>query len=163
MSERKPPNGIQNNEPDGLNLKQRRFVASYLRHGVAKQAAIEAGYSPASAKHTAHRLLYESPKVKAALAKEQKKLQEKTGYSAEEGMKEAGQAMEFAKETGNANAYVKAVELRAKLNGLLIEKHDVRAIGDFQINIEGFKKPTAEEIEAEWEREVEETDGNEKS
>jgi hypothetical protein len=37
-------------------------------------------------------------------------------------MKEAGQAMEFAKETGNANAYVKAVELRAKLNGLLIDK-----------------------------------------
>jgi hypothetical protein len=42
----------------------------------------------------------------------------------------------------------------------LSTKHDVRAIGDFQINIEGFKKPTAEEIEAEWEREVEETDGD---
>jgi hypothetical protein len=157
---KKPPNGLQNNEPDGLNLKQRRFVAAYLRHGVAKQAAIEAGYAERSARSQANRLLYHSPVVKAALAKEQKKLQEKTGYSAEEGMKEAGQAMEFAKETGNANAYVKAVELRAKLNGLLIDKHDIRAVGDFQINIEGFKKPTAEEIEAEWEREVEEAGGD---
>ena len=40
-----------------LNQRQRSFVANYLAHGVAQRAALEAGYSPRTARGAAHRLL----------------------------------------------------------------------------------------------------------
>lgn len=59
-------------------------------------------------------------------------------YNAEQAMLEAEEAMQFARETENANAFVKAIELRSKLKGLLIEKHQVQQVG-FQINIGGIE------------------------
>lgn len=50
-------------------------------------------------------------------------------------------AIEFAFQTRNANALVKAIELQAKLHGLIIDKHDIRAMGSFQINITGIDTP----------------------
>ena len=43
-------------------------------------------------------------------------------------MSEAKDTMQFARETENANAYCKAVELRAKLSGLLIDRVEVVSI-----------------------------------
>lgn len=78
-----------------------------------------------------------TPIVKALVAEAQKAVQAKINYGLEQAMQEAQDAIEFAKKTENANAYVKAVELRTKLNGLLVEKLDVRQSG-FTLNVHGF-------------------------
>ena len=119
-----------------LNPRQERFVAEYLKDGNASRAAVAAGYSPKAAKDRGWNLLHESPAVMNALEIARKEVAEKSKYNLEKAMNEAQEAIDFAKQTENANAYVKAVELRSKLNGLLIEKHDVRTVG-FSINILG--------------------------
>jgi phage terminase small subunit len=67
---------------DGLNPKQLRFVEEYLIDGSAKNAAIRAGYSAATAasigsKMTAH------PKVRAALDSRRRDLSDRTKVDAE--------------------------------------------------------------------------------
>lgn len=47
-----------------LNPRQQKFVQEYLRIGIGEQAAVAAGYSPASAKSWASRLL-KNPEVQA--------------------------------------------------------------------------------------------------
>lgn len=61
-------------------------------------------------------------------------------HNLEKAMAEAEEAMRFAKETENANAYVKAVEHRAKLNGLLVDRQEVKQVG-FTIQIAGIYDP----------------------
>lgn len=43
--------------PNGLNLRQQRFITEYLKHGNATQAAKDAGYTPKTAKQQGARLL----------------------------------------------------------------------------------------------------------
>lgn len=58
-------------------------------------------------------------------------------YNIDAAMKECEDAIEFARETENANAYVKAVELKSKLQGLLVEKHQIQQV-PFTISIGGI-------------------------
>lgn len=69
-------------------------------------------------------------------------------YNADVAMNECESAILFAKETGNANAYVKAVELKSKLKGLLVEKVDMRQVG-FQIQIGGITDKPEKVVESE--------------
>jgi transposase-like protein len=79
--------------------------------------------------------------VKVEIEKRMAELREKTGYSLEVSMAEAGEGMELARETKNANAFVKAIEHRAKLNGLLIEKLQHIGNAPFSINVVGLAPP----------------------
>ena len=63
-----------------LNVRQRRFVAEYLKDLNGAQAAIRAGYSPASAKHSACRLL-KLPDVRAAVQEAMRLRAEQTGIT----------------------------------------------------------------------------------
>lgn len=117
-----------------LNLSQLRFIAEYVKDGNAKRAAIAAGYAEKSAKSIGYSLL-QVPAVQDAVEATRKEVQVQAVYNLAESMREAEEAMKFAKETENANAYVKAVELRSKLNGLLIERVDLRAQSGFHVNI----------------------------
>lgn len=49
-----------------LNIREEKFVAAYIRTGVGKEAAIEAGWSPRSAENIAWRKL-KDPRIKAAV------------------------------------------------------------------------------------------------
>lgn len=53
-------------------------------------------------------------------------LTENIQYRLEQAMSEAGEAFTVAKTAGNGGAMVAAVQLRAKLNGLLIERKEIR-------------------------------------
>lgn len=125
--------------PTGL---QEKFLKAHAKHGRTLLAAEEAGYaSPASSLSA----ILKAPAVAVALEERRKAVAEKIVYTAVEAMNEAAEAMTFAKQTRNANAYVKAVELRTKLQGLLVEKHDFRMAGQFAINIKGIDdKPTVD-------------------
>ncbi|MEO8564987.1 MAG: terminase small subunit, partial [Betaproteobacteria bacterium] len=104
----------------------------------ATQAAISAGYSPNRANSSAHRLLRDA-RIKAAVDAIRAEVAERAGYTVERCMTELEKGMNFALSTENASAYVRAVELRAKLAGILVDKVDLRAaIGVFQINVHGL-------------------------
>jgi phage terminase small subunit len=121
----------------GLNPQQERFVSEYLITSNGTRSAIAAGYSPKSAHSTSQDLL-KHPAIKAAIAKGVEKIREKGIYGLEMAMKETEEGMEFARATKNATALASILQLRAKLNGLVIEKMDHRMSGSFQINIEGI-------------------------
>jgi phage terminase small subunit len=65
-----------------LTPKQQRFVQEYLVDLNGKQAAIRAGYSPATAENQASRLLSKD-KVAAAVAEAKKTVAERLGITAE--------------------------------------------------------------------------------
>ena len=88
------------------------------------EAARQAGYSAKAAACKADR----NPIVQQYLNGIQNAARVKAGYTVAIAMEEAKDSMRFAHETKNANAYCKAVELRAKLSGLLIERVEVVSI-----------------------------------
>jgi hypothetical protein len=123
-----------------LTPQQMVFVSEYLRTGEAESSARYAGYSQCGT--MGRYLLNECHAVKKELEERRKEIRKATEYTSTLAMEEAKEAMAFAKLTENANAYVKAVELRSKLSGLLIDKLDAR-IGSFSIHIDGLDQPAA--------------------
>lgn len=97
-----------------------RLVASGLKPSSAAQ---KAGYS-ASYARKAGQLLH-VPTIARELKAVQTAVRDSIAYDASAAMKECAEAIAFAKQHKNANAYVKAVELRAKLSGLLVERIEV--------------------------------------
>ncbi len=108
-----------------LTPRQQRFIAAYQIGMSALQAAVAAGYSKKSAKHAAYSLMHENPKVMAELERVRQELAAAAEYNGEKCMAELDSAITFAKENKQANAYVKAIELRARLAGLLRDKLDI--------------------------------------
>jgi hypothetical protein len=63
----------------------------------------------------------------------------KAGYDVHMMFAELGRGMEFAIATENATAFVRAVELRGKLTGILVDRIDARvAVGGFVLNVHGL-------------------------
>jgi phage terminase small subunit len=120
-----------------LPPRQQRFIQEYVKCGVAKTAALAAGYSPRSAGKTGSQLL-SNPRIQAVVKESRTNLAALSGYTAAVAMDELEEAMRYSKETGNATAFCRSVELRARLQGLLIERQDHRQIGSFSINISGI-------------------------
>lgn len=111
--------------PRNLTPKQQAFIAAYQGGMTALDAAIHAGYSPRTAKQAAYQLKHKNKLVAAELAKAQQRLAEAAEYNGERCMAELDKAIAFAVQTKQPNAYVKAIELRARLAGLLRDKVDV--------------------------------------
>lgn len=129
-----------NNDTDVLSPQQLRFITEYLKNGRnGTQAALAAGYAPKNAGRQAHVLLTTSRKIKEFLATATKEAAKEVGvYSLQDAMTDANEAIQFAIATNNANARVKAVELKMKLHGLLIERHDIRSPAPFSFTILPF-------------------------
>lgn len=111
-----------------LSKKQALFVREYIKCGVGADAARAAGYSDKSAKHTAWILLNRNATVVAAIDEARKELQQETKHDLNAACKQALESYEMAKECKNPYSMVKAAELMAKLNGLLIERKQVEAL-----------------------------------
>lgn len=101
-----------------LHPRQRAFVLAYLKCGIGAQAARDAGYAKAGARNRAT-LLMKVPSVRSAIAECRRIITERTGYDVVMAMAEFDAVITFAKATKNANAMCRAVELRAKMAGLL--------------------------------------------
>lgn len=137
-----------------LTPKQARFTERYIATSNARQSAIDAGYSPNNAGKTAANLLKNHPAVKAEIEKHGKEAIESGKYSYDRAMADAQKCFEFAEATGNANAMVRAAEHMSKLNGLLIDRHDIRAAVGFQINILGIDTPSPATLQLDKEEET---------
>lgn len=65
-------------------------------------------------------------KVAQRIAELRKPVVEKLQYGLEQAMKEAEEAFKVSKDKEQGGAMVAAVQLRAKLNGLLVDKKEIR-------------------------------------
>lgn len=86
------------------------------------------------------------PTIQAAIEDARKSVGEAAKYGLEEAMRECDEAIQFSILTENANARVKAIELKMKLRGLLIEKHQHMGLAPLSINISGIDQ--TKEVEA---------------
>lgn len=117
-----------------LTIRKQKFVQEYLTNGGNAAAAVRAaGYSPNHASHLGWRLVNHDEAVKAELERARNELANQTDYRAEEAMKELGEVIEFARETKNATAFARAVELRMRMAGLLIEKSEINVQGTVDV------------------------------
>ena len=112
------------------------FVEHYLKTGNGAESSRVAGYSEKNATNSAAQLL-KHPTIKAALAEARAGAVVAASYGLDAAMRETDLAIEFAKLTKNANAMVKAIELKTKLNGLLVERVEHKVAG-FVISISGI-------------------------
>ncbi len=117
-----------------LNPKQAKFVELYLSSGNARASATQAGFAPTYAQE-----LVKVPAVKAAIDLANKSSIQKGIYNSEKLMSELNEYLLFARDTGNATAAARLIELKAKHMGLLIERLDVRQQTQFAINVFGLK------------------------
>lgn len=113
-----------------------KFAEGYVKFGTIVDAA---KFAQIPSTRDIYRFL-DRPQVQAEIKKIREKAEQEAAYGANEAMKEAEEAMAFAKETRNANAFVKAVELRSKIKGLLIDKVDLRSQSAFSIQIVGLDR-----------------------
>lgn len=120
-----------------LSPKKARFVAAYVAGASGKIAVQQAGWNTGDkgARSLAWKLLHQDAAVMAAVDVARKEAAIKAEYGIESARTELDESMSFARETKNATAYVRAVELKAKLFGLLVERQDVRNVGGFRIQI----------------------------
>ena len=110
---------------DGGTLPPQRFkfAMAYAAGMSQKDAALAAGYSPNST--AAPYDAMKDPRVKAEVERVRESLRQQTEYDAQRAFEEAGAAVAFAEKTNNATAYCRAIELRMRLNGLLVDKQKI--------------------------------------
>lgn len=109
-----------------LPLKHQSFVAEYVVNGgIGTAAAVAAGYAPNSAKHTAYKLL-RRPEIKAAVDEARQRIKDAGMYDVDRAMAELYEVIRFARETKNATAMARAVELRARIAGVLTDNINLR-------------------------------------
>lgn len=118
----------------------------YVRYRAAGKSACESARLAGFSKHTARDAssrLDRHPLIAAELTKVRAEIVEITKYEATQAMAELDRTIAFAERTENATAMARCVELKMKLNGLLIERVDQRVQGDFVFNmIRPQRKPS---------------------
>lgn len=112
-----------------MTPKQEKFcqaIVSGMTQADAYRAAYNAkGMKPATIQSKACILMADG-KVRARVDELRKPVIEKLQYGIEQAMSEAAEAFQVSKTNGQGGAMVAAVQLRAKLNGLLVDKKEIR-------------------------------------
>lgn len=118
-----PVDSTEEDLGDTLSDRRRRFALGIARGLSARKSAMQAGFSTSYAKKS-RRLLKRST-VAAEVRRAQTVIQEVAVYDVTAAMVEIDAAMKFAERHRNAMALTKLIELKARLNGLLVERHEV--------------------------------------
>ena len=104
-----------------LTPRQKRFCQAYMTSPTAKEAVIEAGYSSKGATVTATKLI-KRPEIKEHIAKLEADAAERNNIDQDELVKRLRDNYDSAKDAKQYNACNRAVELEAKMGGLLKDK-----------------------------------------
>ena len=125
-----------------LSPKQEAFaqaVAAGMNQSDAYRAAYDASrMKPSSINVNASKLMADA-KVSQRVTSLRIPAVEAVRYGLKEAMDEAAEAMAFCRETRQSGAFVSAVQLRAKLCGLLIDKKEIRTSSLDKIPAEDLK------------------------
>jgi phage terminase small subunit len=112
--------------------KWQRFVAAYCSGATMSAAVQTAGYSSASPKQYASKLLAR-PAIAAAVATVRQALAERAAFTMDKAMAQLREDREFAIRTENAAAAVRASELMARMSGHLVDRIDARVAVGFSV------------------------------
>lgn len=109
-----------------LTQKQQAFVTLYGsgRFATVTDAAIAAGYSPASARAQSYDLLHH-PQIRAELDKIAATVRDKTAYDAVEAFRETVRLRDAAERDEQFSAAAKFNEQCLKLSGLLVDRQHI--------------------------------------
>ena len=127
-----------------LNPKKAKFVLNICQGMKPIDAYLDAGWNGSRkiASAGANRLMKNDESVIDAIAVVKADYARTSKYSFEKFMGEMNEAMEFAKATKNATALVRAIELKGKANGHVVEKLDSRVhTTGFQLVVSGVEPP----------------------
>ena len=113
--------------------KWQRFVAAYASGSTLAAAVRSAGYGCKKPMQYGQKLLQRKPEIAAALAKVRQALAERSAFTLDRAMEQLRVDREFAIETKNAAAAVRASELMAKMAGHLVERIDARVAVGFSV------------------------------
>jgi phage terminase small subunit len=123
--------------------KKELFVERFLELGDGAKAARAAGYSHRGADRLAWRLLHRDPLVKTAVEEGRLALRERNEITVDDMIVRFDADHDFAIESGNANAAVRASEMKAKLAGLLVDRIDQRSVGAIKIELVTYDGPAS--------------------
>lgn len=129
---------------DRLTPKKAKFVLNICAGMKPADAWIDAGCQSkrSIATSMANRMLRNDEKVKDAVAAIRADLVKKSEYSFEKFMDEMNEAMAFAKETKNATALVRGIELKGKASGHIVDRIDQKTTSTgFQLVVAGVAPP----------------------
>lgn len=121
------------------NARHERFVAGLLEGKSASQAYEGAGFRPD--RGNAARLRA-SPQVQARLAELQGEVAKETKLTVEGLVAELEQARAKATDLKQLSASVRAIEAKAKISGLLVQRMEVGGPGDF----DGYNQDSASDL-----------------
>ncbi len=113
-----------------LTPKQEAFaqaIVSGMSQADAYRKAYDAGNMKPATVQSKASILMADGKVRARVEELRRPVVEKVQYGLEQAMAEADRAVSLAEEKGQVGAMVAAIQLRAKLNGLLVDKVKVDA------------------------------------
>ena len=110
-----------------LSFRQLRFVMEYMKDGNGTRAAKAAGYSERSARDRVHALL-SNPQIRKLIDEVKESTVAKAVYNYDAAMREVNESIELVKKEGMLMALPRLVELKFKLNGLLIDRIRIETV-----------------------------------
>ncbi len=130
----------------GLSTKYAKLVTNVAAGMLIADAAMDAGFAGTRqvAGSAAARVLRENESVKDALNLIKADLAARAEYKFDKFIAELDEAIAFAIKTENATAYVRAVELKGKASGHIVDRVDQRNLNaGFQLMVAGVEPPKA--------------------
>ncbi len=110
-----------------LNLKSKRFCEIYAVSFNAKQSALDAGYAEKSARTQGQRIL-KRPEAKEYIAKLQAQAAERFNINKDDIVEKLRENYKNAKEAGHFTACNQALQLEAKIGGLMTDRVHVTGL-----------------------------------
>jgi phage terminase small subunit len=119
--------------PALTNIRRERFVRHYIKTGIASQAYKAAGYvanTRGALDSSAYNLL-RMPEVKSRIAEVRRQMTYRTRITLESLLAELAQDRELARRVDQPSAAIQATVVQAKLVGLMVDRKENGAPGDF--------------------------------
>jgi phage terminase small subunit len=119
--------------PALTNIRRERFVRHYIKTGIASQAYKAAGYvanTRGALDSSAYNLL-RIPEVKSRIAEVRRQMTYRTRITLESLLAELAQDRELARRVDQPSAAIQATVVQAKLVGLMVDRKESGAPGDF--------------------------------
>jgi hypothetical protein len=107
-------------------VRWQKFVAALASGATVSGAVQGAGYHCKAARQFGEKLLTRKPEIAAALATVRVEMARRAQYGMDRLIADLDSAAAFARETENANALARCLELKGKALGLLVDRMDLR-------------------------------------
>jgi|SRR5882724_1017367 len=119
--------------PALANIRRERFCRHYIKTGIAARAYKASGYkaSTRNALDVSASQLLRNPTVKSRIAELRRQMSYKTSITLQSLLEELAADRELARRVDQPSAAIQATVVQAKLVGLMVERKESGAPGDF--------------------------------